>query len=109
MDEIRDDFTGLISQVITDPKDEKLQPMVEIIDPKLKDDQGQPVVKKRYFLPKVPTWMSKMVMKFMLAIFYPRFREKWPELKMKPILRFATGRRIIRSQAAKESGCHFRN
>lgn len=52
MDEIRDDFTGLISQVITDPKDEKLQPMVEIIDPKLKDDQGQPVVKKRYFLPK---------------------------------------------------------
>jgi DNA-directed RNA polymerase subunit beta' len=52
MDEIRDDFTGLITQVITDPKDEKLQPMVEIIDPKAKDENGEPVVKKRYFLPK---------------------------------------------------------
>ncbi|MGC8891994.1 MAG: DNA-directed RNA polymerase subunit beta' [Candidatus Saccharicenans sp.] len=52
MDEIRDDFTGLITQVITDPKDEKLQPMIEIIDPKQKDDQNQPIVKKRYFLPK---------------------------------------------------------
>jgi len=52
MDEIRDDFTGLISQVITDPKDEKLQPMVEIIDPNQKDEHGEPLVKKRYFLPK---------------------------------------------------------
>jgi len=52
MDEIRDDFTGLISQGITDPKDEKLQPMVEIIHPNQKDEHGEPVVKKRYFLPK---------------------------------------------------------
>jgi len=52
MEEIRDDFTGLITQVVTDPKDEKFQPMIEIIDPKHKDDKGDPVVKKRYFLPK---------------------------------------------------------
>jgi DNA-directed RNA polymerase subunit beta' len=52
MDEVRDDFTGLITVVVTEPRDEKLQPMVEIIDPKNKDENGEPVVKKRYFLPK---------------------------------------------------------
>ncbi|MDW3229796.1 MAG: DNA-directed RNA polymerase subunit beta', partial [Acidobacteriota bacterium] len=52
MEELRDDFTGLITLVVMEPKDEKLQPMIEIIDPKHKDDQGEPIVKKRYFLPK---------------------------------------------------------
>ncbi|MBC7350565.1 MAG: DNA-directed RNA polymerase subunit beta' [Candidatus Aminicenantes bacterium] len=51
-EEVRDDFTGLITEVVTEPKDEKLQPMIEIIDPKHKDDKGEPVIKKRYFLPK---------------------------------------------------------
>lgn len=52
MEEVRDDFTGLITLVVMEPKDEKLQPMIEIVDPRLKDDKGEPVVKKRYFLPK---------------------------------------------------------
>jgi len=52
MEEVRDDFTGLITLVVMEPKDEKLQPMIEIVDPKLKDDKNELVVKKRYFLPK---------------------------------------------------------
>jgi len=51
MEEVQDEFTGLITQVVTDPKDEKFQPQVEIIDAKKKDDKGNPVVLKRYFLP----------------------------------------------------------
>ncbi|HVP91262.1 MAG TPA: DNA-directed RNA polymerase subunit beta' [Terriglobales bacterium] len=51
MEEIQDEFTGLITQVIIDPKDEKLQPQVELLDEKLKDDKGRPVVLRKYFLP----------------------------------------------------------
>jgi DNA-directed RNA polymerase subunit beta' len=51
MEEIQDEFTGLITQVIVDSKDEKLQPQMEILDEKKKDDKGKPVVLKRYFLP----------------------------------------------------------
>ncbi|MFW6159901.1 MAG: DNA-directed RNA polymerase subunit beta' [Acidobacteriota bacterium] len=51
MEEIQDEFTGLITQVITDPKDDKLQPRIEIIDRKLTDEEGKPVVLRRYFLP----------------------------------------------------------
>ncbi len=51
MEEVRDEFTGLIKQVIIDPKDEKLQPQAEILDPKKTDDKGRPVVMRKYFLP----------------------------------------------------------
>jgi len=51
MEEVQDEFTGLITQVIIDPKDEKLQPRVEILDVRKKDENGNPVVLKRYFLP----------------------------------------------------------
>ena len=34
MEEIQDEYTGLITQVIIEPKDEKKQPLIEIIDPK---------------------------------------------------------------------------
>ena len=51
MEEVQDEFTGLITQVIIDPKDEKLQPQIEIIDPKRTDDKGRPVVLRKYFLP----------------------------------------------------------
>ncbi|MFC2158433.1 DNA-directed RNA polymerase subunit beta' [Acidobacteriota bacterium] len=51
MEEVQDEFTGLITQVIGDPKDEKLQPRVEILHPKKKDDKNIPVVLKRYYLP----------------------------------------------------------
>ena len=51
MEEVQDEFTGLITQVIIDPKDEKFQPQIEILDEKRKDAKGSPVVLKRYFLP----------------------------------------------------------
>ena len=51
MEEIQDEFTGLITQVIIDPKDEKLQPQMEILDEKRKDDKGRPVLLRKYFLP----------------------------------------------------------
>lgn len=51
MEEVQDEFTGLITQVIIDPKDDKMQPRIEIIDEKKKDENGQPVVLRRYFLP----------------------------------------------------------
>ncbi|HDJ23018.1 MAG TPA: DNA-directed RNA polymerase subunit beta' [Candidatus Aminicenantes bacterium] len=51
MEEVQDEFTGLITQVIIDPKDDKMQPRVEIVDEKKKDENGQPVVFRRYFLP----------------------------------------------------------
>jgi len=51
MEEVQDEFTGLITQVISEPKDEKKQPRVEIVSPKKKDDKGRPVVLKKYFLP----------------------------------------------------------
>ena len=51
MEEVQDEFTGLITQVIIDPKDEKFQPRIEILDEKKKDAKGNPVILKRYFLP----------------------------------------------------------
>jgi DNA-directed RNA polymerase subunit beta' len=51
MEEIQDEFTGLITQVIIDPKDEKLQPQIEILDEKRKDEKGRSVVLRKYFLP----------------------------------------------------------
>jgi DNA-directed RNA polymerase subunit beta' len=33
MEEVRDEFTGLNTQIIIEPKDEKLQPQIEILDP----------------------------------------------------------------------------
>jgi len=51
MEEIQDEFTGLISQVISEPKDEKMQPRVEIFHATKKDDKNRPVTLKKYFLP----------------------------------------------------------
>ncbi|MBU1337938.1 MAG: DNA-directed RNA polymerase subunit beta' [Acidobacteria bacterium] len=51
MEEVQDEFTGLITQVITDPKDEKMQPQVVIIHPTKKDEKGKSVVLRKYFLP----------------------------------------------------------
>jgi len=51
MEEIQDEFTGLISQVISEPKDEKMQPRVEIVHATKKDDKNRPVLLKKYFLP----------------------------------------------------------
>ncbi|MBE0460195.1 MAG: DNA-directed RNA polymerase subunit beta' [Candidatus Aminicenantes bacterium] len=51
MEEIQDEFTGLITNVIIDPKDEKMQPRVEILDKSKKDENGKPVVLRKYFLP----------------------------------------------------------
>ena len=51
MEEVQDEFTGLITQVIIDPKDEKLQPQVEVLDEKMTDDKGRPVILRKYFLP----------------------------------------------------------
>ena len=33
MEEVQDEFTGLITQVIIEPKNEKLQPQIEVLDP----------------------------------------------------------------------------
>jgi len=51
MEEVQDEFTGLRKKVIIDPKDEKLQPQIEILDLKKTDDKGRPVILKKYFLP----------------------------------------------------------
>jgi len=51
MEEVQDEFTGLITQVITDPKDDKMQPQVLILHKKKKDDKGKPVLLRKYFLP----------------------------------------------------------
>jgi len=51
MEEIQDEFTGLVTRSIIEPKDEKMQPRIEIIAPKKKDEKGRPVVLRKYFLP----------------------------------------------------------
>ncbi len=51
MEEIQDEFTGLITQVVTDPKDEKMQPQLRIFSKTKKDDKGRPVILRKYFLP----------------------------------------------------------
>lgn len=49
-EEIQDEFTGLISQVIIEPKDEKMQPRIEVVDPRTEKSK-KPIVFKKYFLP----------------------------------------------------------
>ncbi len=51
MEEVQDEFTGLITPVVTDPKDEKMQPQIQILDAKKKDDKGKSVMLRKYFLP----------------------------------------------------------
>jgi DNA-directed RNA polymerase subunit beta' len=51
MEEVQDDITGLVSPVIIEPKDEKMQPRIEILDAREKDKNGRPVLLKKYFLP----------------------------------------------------------
>jgi DNA-directed RNA polymerase subunit beta' len=55
MEEIQDEFTGLITQVVIEPKDEKMQPRVEIVHPtkkeKDRDGKEKPVMLRRYYLP----------------------------------------------------------
>ncbi len=52
MEEVQDEFTGLITQVITESREEKLQPRIEIVAPETigKGEEGK-VVLKRYYLP----------------------------------------------------------
>ncbi len=51
LEDLQDERTGKISPVITDPKDEKMQPQVLVLHPRKKDDKGKPVVLRKYFLP----------------------------------------------------------
>jgi len=51
MEEVQDEFTGLITQVVTEPKDDNLQPRVEIWASKETDKKNQPIILKRYYLP----------------------------------------------------------
>ena len=51
MEEVQDEFTGLITPVVTDPKDEKMQPQIQIQHSRKKDDKGKPVMLRKYFLP----------------------------------------------------------
>ena len=51
MEEVQDEFTGLITKVVIEPKDEKMQPRIEIIHPTKKDKNNKPVALKRYYLP----------------------------------------------------------
>ena len=51
VEEIQDEFTGLVSRVITEPKDEKMQPRIEIIAARKRDEKNRPIVLKKYFLP----------------------------------------------------------
>ncbi|MFQ6070640.1 MAG: DNA-directed RNA polymerase subunit beta' [Candidatus Aminicenantales bacterium] len=51
MEEIQDELTGRITPVVIEPKEEKMQPRIEIIDPRKKDKNNRPVVLKKYFLP----------------------------------------------------------
>ncbi len=51
MEEVQDEFTGLISQVVIEPKDEKMQPRIEVVHPTKKDKNGKPQLLRRYYLP----------------------------------------------------------
>jgi DNA-directed RNA polymerase subunit beta' len=55
MEEVQDEFTGLKTNVIVEPKDEKMQPRVEVVHPtkkeKGKDGKEKPVLLRRYYLP----------------------------------------------------------
>ena len=55
MEEVQDEFTGLITQVVIEPKDEKMQPRVEVVHPtkteRGKDGKDRPILLRRYYLP----------------------------------------------------------
>jgi DNA-directed RNA polymerase subunit beta' len=55
MEEVQDEFTGLITQVVIEPKDEKMQPRVEVVHPtqkeRGKDGKERAVLLRRYYLP----------------------------------------------------------
>ena len=51
MEEVQDDFTGLVTPVIIEAKDEKMQPQIIIKHLKKKDDHDKPIILKRYYLP----------------------------------------------------------
>jgi DNA-directed RNA polymerase subunit beta' len=51
MEEVQDEFTGLITQVVIEPKDEKMQPRIEVVHPTKKDKNGKPLPLRRYYLP----------------------------------------------------------
>jgi len=55
IEEVQDEYTGLISQVVSDPRDEKMQPRIEIVSPSKKDKNNKPIVLKKYFLPSGAT------------------------------------------------------
>jgi len=51
MEEVTDEFTGLVTKVIIEPKDEKMQPRIEIVNERKKDKSHKPVVLRKYYLP----------------------------------------------------------
>ncbi len=58
MERVQDEFTGLIAEVVIEPKDEKLQPRIEVVHPtktaKVKErgkEEERPLVLKTYYLP----------------------------------------------------------
>jgi DNA-directed RNA polymerase subunit beta' len=51
MEEVQDEFTGLVTRVIIEPKDEKMQPRIEIVDQSKKDKNDKPLVLRKYYLP----------------------------------------------------------
>lgn len=51
MEEVQDEFTGLVTRVIIEPKDEKMQPRIEIVDEKKRDKNNKPLVLRKYYLP----------------------------------------------------------
>ncbi len=59
MEEVQDEFTGLITQVVIEPKDEKMQPRIEVVHPsqteKGRDGKEKPVLLRRYYLPSGAT------------------------------------------------------
>ncbi|MGB7295164.1 MAG: DNA-directed RNA polymerase subunit beta' [Candidatus Aminicenantales bacterium] len=59
MEEVQDEFTGLITQVVIEPKDEKMQPRIEIVHASQKekgrDGKEKPVLLRRYYLPSGAT------------------------------------------------------
>ena len=108
MEEVQDEFTGLITQVVIDPKDEKLQPRVEILDEKKKDDKGNPVILKRYFLPSGANLRDQGRR--------PGVRRRRPGQDPPGSVphqghhgRSAQGRGALRGPAAQEPGRHLRD
>jgi len=51
VEEVTDEFTGLVTKVIIEPKDEKMQPRIEIVDEKKKEKSGRSAVLRKYYLP----------------------------------------------------------